>query len=82
MLFQPSLFLQLRLLQTLMVVVMLLSLLVSGSADQKDDESLLVVGINARSPVPQEKQRLRHSFGVFFSSKRKVPNAADPLHNR
>ncbi|KAK8544846.1 hypothetical protein V6N13_003406 [Hibiscus sabdariffa] len=53
-----------------------------GSADQKDDESLLVVGINARSPVPQEKQRLRHSFGVFFSSKRKVPNAADPLHNR
>ncbi|GMI77408.1 hypothetical protein HRI_001410100 [Hibiscus trionum] len=81
MLFQPSL--QLRLLQTLMAVL-LLSLLVS--ADQKDDESLLV-GTNARSSVPEEKQpleqqRLRHSFGVFFSSKRKVPNAADPLHNR
>ncbi|KAE8725742.1 putative Cytochrome P450, family 81, subfamily K, polypeptide 2 [Hibiscus syriacus] len=76
MLSQPAL--QLRLLQTLMVV-MLLSLLVS--ADQKDDEPLLV-GINARPPFPQEKQRLRHSFGVFFSSKRKVPNAADPLHNR
>ncbi|KAK8601134.1 hypothetical protein V6N13_059136 [Hibiscus sabdariffa] len=73
---------QLRLLQTLMLVV-LLSLLVS--ADQKDGP--LLVGINAPSPVPEvkqpmERQRLRHSFGVFFSSKRKVPNAADPLHNR
>ncbi|KAL4296286.1 hypothetical protein GQ457_12G018240 [Hibiscus cannabinus] len=77
MLFPPSP--QLRLLQTLMLVV-LLSLLVS--ADQKNGP--LLVGINAPSPVPQvkERQRLRHSFGVFFSSKRKVPNAADPLHNR
>ncbi|KAE8683529.1 putative Cytochrome P450, family 81, subfamily K, polypeptide 2 [Hibiscus syriacus] len=70
--------LQLRLIQTLMVVV-LLSLL--ASSDKKDDEPLLV-GIEARSPFPQEKRSLRHSFGVFFSSKRKVPNAADPLHNR
>lgn len=27
-------------------------------------------------------QRLRHTFDVFFSSKRRVPNASDPLHNR
>ncbi|KAE8695841.1 putative Cytochrome P450, family 81, subfamily K, polypeptide 2 [Hibiscus syriacus] len=74
--FQPAL--QLRLLQTLMVVI-LFSLLVSS--DQKDDEPL-PVRIEARSPFPQKKQSLRHSFGVFFSSKRKVPNAADPLHNR
>ncbi|BFG18314.1 hypothetical protein CerSpe_045880 [Prunus speciosa] len=30
----------------------------------------------------QQQQRLRHSFEAFFSSKRKVPNASDPLHNR
>ncbi|WRX31207.1 hypothetical protein QQP08_023694 [Theobroma cacao] len=66
---------------------MLLSLLVSG--DQKEESSVLV-GMNGYSPGTKEKQpvrqqqhqRLRHHFDAFFSSKRKVPNASDPLHNR
>ncbi|VVA11998.1 PREDICTED: POPTR_0002s12330g [Prunus dulcis] len=35
-----------------------------------------------KRPQQQQQQRLRHSFETFFSSKRKVPNASDPLHNR
>jgi len=35
-----------------------------------------------KKPQRQQRQRLRHSFDVYFSSKRKVPNASDPLHNR
>ena len=32
--------------------------------------------------VQKLSRRLRHSFDALFTSKRKVPNAADPLHNR
>ncbi|KAI8548615.1 hypothetical protein RHMOL_Rhmol07G0287000 [Rhododendron molle] len=30
----------------------------------------------------RQRQRLRESTDVFFTSKRRVPNASDPLHNR
>ncbi|KAB2076192.1 hypothetical protein ERO13_A06G022350v2 [Gossypium hirsutum] len=79
----------LRLLRILMVVMLLSSMLIS--ADPKDEPLLVGTTTNAHSPVSNEKipmdkqqqpQSLRGSFGVFFSSKRKVPNAADPLHNR
>ncbi|KAG6626451.1 hypothetical protein I3843_15G043700 [Carya illinoinensis] len=54
-----------------------------------EKEAGLVVGVNSlQPPNMQEKQqqrqrpkRLKHSFDAFFSSKRKVPNASDPLHN-
>ncbi|KAJ4701674.1 Clavata3/ESR (CLE) [Melia azedarach] len=75
---------QVGLLQKLIVVIFL-SLLVSG-----EKEEAMVFGTNSHSKtVPAEKQqqkqqrpRLRHSFDSFFSSKRRVPNASDPLHNR
>ncbi|XVF64138.1 hypothetical protein PTKIN_Ptkin09bG0143600 [Pterospermum kingtungense] len=84
--FQQSLLVRL-----LMVLILLPSLLVSGEG------SLLVDSMNGNSPGPgvNEKQsvkeqlqqqhhhqRLRHSFDALFSSKREVPNASDPLHNR
>lgn len=30
----------------------------------------------------QQQQRVAHSLDEFFTSKRRVPNASDPLHNR
>ncbi|KAJ0024376.1 hypothetical protein Pint_08698 [Pistacia integerrima] len=76
-------FFQVGLFQKLIVIIFL-SLLVSG-----EKEETLVVGINNKPPIMQAKQhqkqkqeRLRHSFDAFMSSKRKVPNASDPLHNR
>lgn len=87
-------FSQVGLLQKLIVVVVLLSLLVSGDNDQ---EEVMKVGASAVSNLSpgntyvdrrqqdqtrQPQRYLRHSFDAFFSSKRKVPNASDPLHNR
>ncbi|KAM1013106.1 hypothetical protein FF1_043084 [Malus domestica] len=39
---------------------------------------------NNKQQPPQQQHRLnpKHSLEVFFSSKRRVPNASDPLHNR
>ncbi|EXC04820.1 hypothetical protein L484_010243 [Morus notabilis] len=74
---------QVGLLQKLMFLLFL-SLLVFGEERQ---ESLVIsdVGLTKQSPTmhgKQLKRSLRHSFDALFSSKRKVPNAADPLHNR
>ncbi|GKV10292.1 hypothetical protein SLEP1_g21683 [Rubroshorea leprosula] len=69
----------------IMVVMLVMSFLMAGG------EETMVVGGNSRSASlqeikpkqePQQRQGLRHSFGAFFSNKRKVPNASDPLHNR
>jgi hypothetical protein len=75
-------------LRQLIMVVGFLSLLVRG----EKEEAAAVVGAHSRSPnmqqqqqkkpQRQQRQRLRHSFDVYFTSKRKVPNASDPLHNR
>ncbi|KAK8572477.1 hypothetical protein V6N13_048073 [Hibiscus sabdariffa] len=82
-------YLQVRLLQKLMVVMLLLPLLASGD---QTGESMLVgtshsPGVKEKEPVKKNQQhqqhrRLRHSSDVFFSSQRKVPNSSDPLHNR
>ncbi|KAK8624282.1 hypothetical protein V6N13_065630 [Hibiscus sabdariffa] len=75
--------------QKLMVVMLLLSLLVSG--DQSGESVLDAIdghspGVRDKKPVENQQhagsQRLRSSFYVFFSSKRKVPHSSDPLHNR
>lgn len=55
-----------------------------------EKEAGTVVGVNSLQPPNmqdkkhqrQQQKRLKQSFDVFFSSKRKVPNASDPLHNR
>lgn len=67
-----------------LIIIIFLSLIVCG-----EKEETLVVGINDKSPTMQARQRqkqkqgsLRNSFDSFISSKRKVPNASDPLHNR
>ncbi|KAJ6679041.1 CLAVATA3/ESR (CLE) AMILY MEMBER MTCLE20 [Salix purpurea] len=74
---QPSL--QVFVLQKL-VVLTLLVLLLSG--DQKEDTMVNVQDLqDQRRPSSAEKQQQK-SFDMFFSSKRKVPNASDPLHNR
>lgn len=79
--------LQVGWLRQLMVVLAFFLLLVCG----EKEAATTVVGVYNRSPNMQEKQqhherqqrqRLRHSFEVYFASKRKVPNASDPLHNR
>ncbi|KAB2082720.1 hypothetical protein ERO13_A05G206700v2 [Gossypium hirsutum] len=87
--FQQSL--QVGLLQTLMMGMLVLSVFVSVSGYQKEEP--MVVGMKGHNPPhdkhkqpvkvkQQHHQRFRHSFDVFYSSKREVPNASDPLHNR
>ncbi|CAL5385424.1 unnamed protein product [Camellia sinensis] len=71
-----------------LVLLLLLSFLVSG----EDDKVVDVVDMKDVAPEKQEteqreqqhqvKQQWRHSLDVFYSSKRRVPNASDPLHNR
>ncbi|KAF4360629.1 hypothetical protein CsatB_007520 [Cannabis sativa] len=70
-----------------LILLVFLSLLVFGEAEvEVRSRSLVVIGSHDDlSPSLHEKQlkrSLRHSFDALFSSKRKVPNAADPLHNR
>ncbi|GMN35018.1 hypothetical protein TIFTF001_005050 [Ficus carica] len=80
---------QVGLLQKL-IFLLFLSLLVFG----EDEEDTLVVnnvvisphdkqspGLHAQNQL-NKRSSLKHSFDALFSSKRKVPNAADPLHNR
>lgn len=66
-----------------LIFLVFLSLLVFGEKDE--ESSLIVVDKHKQSPRLQKmqlKRSLRHSFDALFSSKRKVPNASDPLHNR
>ncbi|CAB4266266.1 unnamed protein product [Prunus armeniaca] len=53
---------------------------VPNNGEQKQEEH--EDDMNKQPQQQQQQQRLRHSFEAFFSSKRKVPNASDPLHNR
>lgn len=73
------------LLQKTIALIFLSLLLVSG--DQKEEKVKVAFGTNnshlppnvqeKQHQNPQQKQSLR-----YFSSKRRVPNASDPLHNR
>ncbi|KAG8377495.1 hypothetical protein BUALT_Bualt08G0038800 [Buddleja alternifolia] len=63
------------------------ALLVSGSAVENNET--MAVGNNRKISAAskhQEKQleaqRVKHAFDALFSSKRRVPNESDPLHNR
>ena len=78
---------QVGLLQKLLFFL-LLSLLVLGENKQHEESSVVNVGLHADKESPKSTNRklkirsFKLSFDALFSSKRKVPNAADPLHNR
>lgn len=64
------------------MVFVLLTFLVCG--ELKEESS--VVGLSSQTPnmVGNQKQREKQQkqpFDVFYTQKRKVPNASDPLHN-
>ncbi|KAK7321659.1 hypothetical protein VNO77_32512 [Canavalia gladiata] len=67
----------------LMVFLLLTIFLVSA---QKQDPSLVAAQSYQPHNVPQKQHQQfnppTYPFGVYFSQKRKVPNASDPLHNR
>ncbi|KAL6982973.1 hypothetical protein U1Q18_016368 [Sarracenia purpurea var. burkii] len=66
------------------LVVLVLLLLVSGGEGKNGIQPpQREEGTPPEEPKQQLQHRLiRHSMDVFFSGKRKVPNASDPLHNR
>ncbi|OMO70596.1 hypothetical protein COLO4_28570 [Corchorus olitorius] len=77
--------------QKLMVIVLLLLFLLLVSGDQNEESMFAAMNVHSQGDKEnqtvnqkqqQPQQRLRHSFDAFFSSKRRVPNASDPLHNR
>ncbi|PIM98335.1 hypothetical protein CDL12_29186 [Handroanthus impetiginosus] len=71
-----------------LLVLFLLVLLVSAS--ENNNRVLSAKRILNSSRKLQEKQQqfqiekqgVKHAFDAFFSSKRRVPHASDPLHNR
>ncbi|OAY50991.1 hypothetical protein MANES_05G178800v8 [Manihot esculenta] len=72
---------QVGMLQKLIFLILVSLFVVSGEKEEK----LVVNNTYSQQPTRKEKQqyqRLSFSFDVFFSNKRKVPNASDPLHNR
>ncbi|KAK9066761.1 hypothetical protein SSX86_014084 [Deinandra increscens subsp. villosa] len=60
-----------------LVVFVLLALLVSGA-----DKPISPAGVN-KNLAPEKGQNQQHEQGLhgLFSSKRRVPNVSDPLHN-
>lgn len=79
--------------QRVLLVLVFLSMLVCGNKEKATRARARAVGVHNQLKYPsqvkqqevEEKKRLRrhhHSFEAFFASKRKVPNASDPLHNR
>ncbi|KAI4316646.1 hypothetical protein L6164_024606 [Bauhinia variegata] len=68
-------------LRRIMVFLLLTLLVVCG---EKEESS--VVGFHKQpssmAGQNQQHQRPRQPLAVYFSGKRKVPNASDPLHNR
>lgn len=76
--------------RVIVFVLLITTFLVCGEKEEPSD-----VGLRYQLPSMPEKQQQRqkqnkqqqhqrtsHPFGVYFSQKRKVPNASDPLHNR
>lgn len=68
--------------RVMFLVLLTLLFLVSG---EKQESS--VVGLRNHTPSMVETQKLRDKqpkqpLDVYYSVKRKVPNASDPLHNR
>ncbi|MDV3195021.1 MAG: hypothetical protein Q8881_02060, partial [Sweet potato little leaf phytoplasma] len=76
------------------LMLILFSLMVSGELEEtmvdlvfaQHDHSLTSLSKQEENHHQQQQQQLwrrsRLLFDIFFSSKRKVPNASDPLHNR
>ncbi|KAI3465300.1 hypothetical protein Pfo_021963, partial [Paulownia fortunei] len=78
-----------------LVFLFLLALVVSAG---ENNETMVVGSRKISASKLQEKQlgkvddqqlqrqlerlRVKHAFDAFFSSKRRVPNESDPLHNR
>lgn len=74
-------YLQVGLLQKLTIVLILASLFLV-SAETVNENIDVQAPSSATDETTIRRQSLRHSFDGLFSSKRKVPNASDPLHNR
>lgn len=74
-----------------LLLLFLLTLLVSGG---DNNETMVICSRKIPASKNQEKQqgkvahhqleagRVKNAFDEFFSSKRRVPNESDPLHNR
>ncbi|KAK8552009.1 hypothetical protein V6N12_040625 [Hibiscus sabdariffa] len=71
-----------RLLKKLMIIMLVVSVLVSLSGYQNQKEDAMLVGMDGHSPDDAKERQPLKQQPQFFSSKRKVPNASDPLHNR
>lgn len=69
------------------MVFLLLIALLTSAADNK--EAIIPAGYkkNSTTEVQVQQQQMqvqyvKHAFDAFSSSKRRVPNESDPLHNR
>ncbi|WCJ35510.1 hypothetical protein M5689_016761 [Euphorbia peplus] len=68
----------------LVLVLVIFLVLVSGQREDKLEVNETEVHQSRMQDKKKQQHRLslRHPFDGFFSSKRKIPNASDPLHNR
>lgn len=53
-----------------------------GSASVTGINNKAVTEMKQRRQQQEQEQQQQHSLDEFFTSKRSVPNASDPLHNR
>ncbi|CAH1422028.1 unnamed protein product [Lactuca virosa] len=68
-----------RCIQVGLVIIVLLSLLVSGAENGREP---IGISRNVQPEKQQKQQNQQQGLGDLYSSKRRVPNASDPLHNR
>ena len=59
-----------------LVIMVLLALLVSSA-----ERLPAATETNGNAPSQKHEKQQEHRFGDLYSSKRRVPNASDPLHN-
>ena len=67
------------------MVFVLLTFIVCGEKEEPSvvvDQHYQPHNMTEKQEKPNQHLNPRYPFGVYFSQKRKVPNASDPLHNR
>lgn len=64
------------------VALLLISSAEINNINGEDNDNINVVKLNKEATPYQKLHRTMRPFHVLQSSKRKVPNASDPLHNR
>ncbi|KAL8058728.1 hypothetical protein ABFX02_03G039100 [Erythranthe guttata] len=81
------------LLKKMVLLIIMVALLVSaGDEKNQTSSSMVLFGSRKISALlklqeshqekQKQKQKQKHVFDEFFTSKRRVPNESDPLHNR